>query len=68
MNQKNEIVNKLRSSKLRPTKQRKRIAEFLFNRENIDAGIFFIIISKILPRLFGLYSRIYLSFFKSCTF
>ncbi len=33
MNQKNEIVNKLRSSKLRPTKQRKRIAEFLFNRE-----------------------------------
>ena len=33
MNQKIEIVNKLRSSKLRPTKQRIRIAEFLFNRE-----------------------------------
>ena len=33
MNQKTEIVNKLRSSKLRPTKQRIRIAEFLFNRE-----------------------------------
>jgi|TARA_B100001059_G_scaffold183697_1_gene185134 Fur family iron response transcriptional regulator len=28
-----EIVNKLRSSKLRPTKQRIRIAEFLFKRE-----------------------------------
>ena len=33
MNQKTEIVNKLRSSKLRPTRQRIRIAEFLFNRE-----------------------------------
>ena len=33
MNQKTEIVNKLRSTKLRPTKQRIRIAEFLFNRE-----------------------------------
>ena len=33
MNQKNEIVNKLRSSNLRPTKQRVRIAEFLFKRE-----------------------------------
>ena len=33
MNQKTEIVNKLRSSRLRPTKQRIRIAEFLFNRE-----------------------------------
>ena len=33
MNQNTEIVNKLRSSKLRPTKQRIRIAEFLFNRE-----------------------------------
>ena len=33
MNQKSEIVNKLRSSKLRPTRQRIRIAEFLFNRE-----------------------------------
>ena len=32
MNQNAEIVNKLRSSKLRPTKQRIRIAEFLFNR------------------------------------
>ena len=28
-----EIVNRLRSSKLRPTKQRIKIAEFLFNRE-----------------------------------
>jgi len=33
MNQKSEIVNKLRSSKLRPTRQRISIAEFLFNRE-----------------------------------
>jgi Fur family iron response transcriptional regulator len=33
MTQNNEIVNKLRSSKLRPTKQRIRIAEFLFSRE-----------------------------------
>ena len=33
MNQKNTIANKLRSSKLRPTKQRKKIADFLFNRE-----------------------------------
>ena len=33
MNQKTEIVNKLRSSKLRPTRQRISIAEFLFNRE-----------------------------------
>ena len=33
MNQNKEIVNKLRSSKLRPTKQRIRIAEFLFKRE-----------------------------------
>ena len=33
MNQNNEIVNKLRSSGLRPTKQRIRIAEFLFERE-----------------------------------
>ena len=33
MNQNTEIVNKLRSSKLRPTRQRIRIAEFLFNRE-----------------------------------
>ena len=32
MNQNAEIVNKLRSSKLRSTKQRIRIAEFLFNR------------------------------------
>ena len=32
MNQNVEIVNKLRSSKLRSTKQRIRIAEFLFNR------------------------------------
>ena len=33
MNQNTEIVNKLRLSKLRPTKQRIKIAEFLFNRE-----------------------------------
>ena len=33
MNQNTEIVNKLRSSELRPTRQRIRIAEFLFNRE-----------------------------------
>ena len=33
MNQNMEIVNRLRSSKLRPTKQRIKIAEFLFNRE-----------------------------------
>ena len=33
MTQNNEIVSKLRSSKLRPTKQRIRIAEFLFKRE-----------------------------------
>ena len=33
MTQNTEIVNKLRSSKLRPTKQRIRIAEFLFKRE-----------------------------------
>ena len=33
MNQNKEIVNKLRSIKLRPTKQRIRIAEFLFSRE-----------------------------------
>jgi Fur family iron response transcriptional regulator len=33
MNQKNKIANKLRSSKLRPTRQRKKIADFLFNRE-----------------------------------
>ena len=33
MSQNKEIVNKLRSSKLRPTKQRIRIAEFLFKRE-----------------------------------
>ena len=33
MTQNNEIVNKLRSSKLRPTKQRIRLAEFLFERE-----------------------------------
>ena len=33
MNQKNKIANKLRSSRLRPTKQRKKIADFLFNRE-----------------------------------
>ena len=33
MAQNNEIVNKLRSSQLRPTKQRIRIAEFLFKRE-----------------------------------
>ena len=33
MNQKNEIVNKLRSSGLRPTKQRVKLAEFLFSRE-----------------------------------
>ena len=33
MTQNNEIVNKLRSSKLRPTKQRIRVAEFLFKRE-----------------------------------
>ena len=33
MNQNTEIVNKLRSSKLRPTRQRIKIAEFLFNRE-----------------------------------
>ena len=33
MNQNMEIVNRLRSSKLRPTKQRVKIAEFLFNRE-----------------------------------
>ena len=32
MNQNKEIVNKLRSSKLRPTKQRIKIAELLFNR------------------------------------
>ena len=30
-----EIVNKLRSSKLRPTRQRIRIAEFLFKKEKI---------------------------------
>ena len=33
MTQNNEIVNKLRFSKLRPTKQRIKIAEFLFKRE-----------------------------------
>ena len=33
MTHNNEIVNKLRSTKLRPTKQRIRIAEFLFKRE-----------------------------------
>ena len=33
MTQNNEIVNKLRSSKLRPTKQRIIIGEFLFKRE-----------------------------------
>lgn len=33
MTQNNEIVNKLRFSNLRPTKQRIRIAEFLFKRE-----------------------------------
>ena len=33
MTQNNEIVNKLRSSQLRPTKQRIKIAEYLFNRE-----------------------------------
>ena len=33
MTQNNEIVNKLRSSQIRPTKQRIRIAEFLFKRE-----------------------------------
>ena len=33
MTQNNEIVNKLRSSQLRPTKQRIKVAEFLFNRE-----------------------------------
>tara|TARA_B100000780_G_C20932965_1_gene371918 strand:- start:181 stop:597 length:417 start_codon:yes stop_codon:yes gene_type:complete len=33
MNQNFEIVNKLRSSKLRPTRQRIRIAEFLFKKE-----------------------------------
>ena len=33
MNENTKIVNKLRTSKLRPTKQRIRIAEFLFNRE-----------------------------------
>ena len=33
MKQNKEIVNKLRSSGLRPTKQRIRIAEFLFKRE-----------------------------------
>ena len=33
MNQNSEIVNKLRSSGLRPTKQRVRVAEFLFKRE-----------------------------------
>ena len=33
MTKNNEIVNKLRSSQLRPTKQRIRIAEFLFKRE-----------------------------------
>ena len=32
MNQNTEIVNKLRSSKLRPTKQRIKIAALLFNR------------------------------------
>ena len=33
MSQNMDIVNRLRSSKLRPTKQRIKIAEFLFNRE-----------------------------------
>ena len=33
MNQNKEIVNKLRTSRLRPTKQRVRLAEFLFKRE-----------------------------------
>ena len=33
MNQKNKIANKLRSSKLRPTKQRKKIAEFLSTKQ-----------------------------------
>ena len=33
MTQNNEIVNKLRLSKLRPTKQRIRLAELLFKRE-----------------------------------
>ena len=33
MNQKNEIVKKLRTSGLRPTKQRVIIAKFLFDRD-----------------------------------
>jgi Fur family iron response transcriptional regulator len=33
MSQKNAIINKLRSSNLRPTRQRVLIAEYLFNRE-----------------------------------
>ena len=33
MSQKNAIINKLRSSNLRPTRQRVIIAEYLFNRE-----------------------------------
>ena len=33
MTQKNPIINKLRSSNLRPTRQRVLIAEYLFNRE-----------------------------------
>ena len=33
MNQKNEIANKLRSSKLRTTRHRKKIDDFFFNRE-----------------------------------
>ena len=32
MKQNNDIVNKLRSSSLRPTKQRIRIAKYLFRR------------------------------------
>jgi len=35
MTQNNEIVNKLRSSKLRPTKQRIRIAEFLLKEKKL---------------------------------
>jgi Fur family transcriptional regulator, iron response regulator len=33
MSQKNAIINKLKSSNLRPTRQRVLIAEYLFNRE-----------------------------------
>ena len=42
-----DIFNKLRSSGLRPTKQRVEIAKYLFERENKDKNVKFIIIKII---------------------